>query len=155
MYKLLFLLLALSFDQILAQKLAPTVISSAGAVQKSGNFSLEWTMGETITETKTTSNLIVTQGFHQSNLGLTSVKNDENLGISVFPNPAGAFLNIENPDLRNARINLINMNGQVILSDKLQLKSQQLDLNSIIQGTYILTIQDGSQQQSFTIEKTK
>lgn len=64
---LLFLciLFAIAFQTANAQSFVREVIGSAGAFATSPNGSMEWTIGEVMTETYDGSNNFFTQGFHQ------------------------------------------------------------------------------------------
>src|SRR4051812_9015968 len=48
-----------------AQSLSPKVIASAGGYFTSANASLSWTLGETMGQTFTNGNNVLTQGFQQ------------------------------------------------------------------------------------------
>ena len=70
-----------------AQKITPTVIANAGNVVKNATHSIEWTLGEFMTETLKNNNGSITQGFHQANLLFVAVDDAEIAGLEVFPNP--------------------------------------------------------------------
>ncbi len=42
-----------------------SVIAAAGNISKAGNITLEWTLGEPVIETVSTTLGLLTQGFHQ------------------------------------------------------------------------------------------
>ena len=50
---------------IFAQSVSPEVVASAGDYYENANVSLSWTLGEIATETYSTGNIILTQGFQQ------------------------------------------------------------------------------------------
>ena len=50
---------------IVAQSLSPVVIASSGNYYQGANASLSWTLGEVATETYTSGNVILSQGFQQ------------------------------------------------------------------------------------------
>jgi hypothetical protein len=50
---------------ITAQSVSPEVVSTAGGYFENANASLSWTLGEPATETYSTGNIILTQGFQQ------------------------------------------------------------------------------------------
>ena len=137
-----------------AQKITPTVIASAGAVMKGTNFSLEWTLGEVITESKTSPSLNVTQGFHQTGLGVTNVNDHNQLtGLDVFPNPVSSILNISNKSHSELQFTLRSLDGKEILKDHLNIGLNELNLQFLSSGHYILCIKNSSSQQNFSIEK--
>ncbi len=49
-----------------AQEVSQSLISSAGDYFETENISLSWSIGEVVTETFSTNDLFVTQGFQQS-----------------------------------------------------------------------------------------
>lgn len=51
-----------------AQSLSPTVIASAGGSGTTVGVTMDWTVGETMTETYTSGALRITQGFHQADV---------------------------------------------------------------------------------------
>ncbi len=66
--------------------------------------------------------------------------NDAMVGARVYPNPAKEKLNIELLGLKDVDIQLINLNGQVMLSKQLQSKKTELDISGFIKGVYMLKI---------------
>ncbi|MCD4697881.1 MAG: hypothetical protein K8S16_16775 [Bacteroidales bacterium] len=50
---------------VVSQSVSPEVVSSAGDYFEGANASLSWTLGEIATETYTSGNIILTQGFQQ------------------------------------------------------------------------------------------
>ncbi|MEP7194906.1 MAG: T9SS type A sorting domain-containing protein [Saprospiraceae bacterium] len=149
----IFIGLLLTISCVMAQTITPSVIASAGAVMKSGNVSLEWTLGEVITETKSTSNLIVTQGFHQTKIGPTAIQNYSINGIDVYPNPVNSKLNIVNKIESNLELKVYSIDGKELLLDKLPIGTKELDMESYPNGCYFLIIKNSDSQQKYTIEK--
>jgi hypothetical protein len=102
MRKLISLLnLALIFQCLSAQTLSPVVLASSGNYYESANVSLSWTLGEIATETYTSGNIILTQGFQQpTSVSLTGINVDvlvylegpfSESGMSSELNVAGAI----------------------------------------------------------------
>lgn len=60
--------LAFAIQSVKSQSLAREVIGSAGTFAISIDGSMEWTIGEVITETYANTGFYFTQGFHQPNL---------------------------------------------------------------------------------------
>lgn len=74
------ILLVFATQSIKAQSLARHVIGSAGTFATSPFGSMEWTIGEVITETYTNTGFVFTQGFHQPNL------------LEIIPKPTDLFI---------------------------------------------------------------
>jgi hypothetical protein len=74
--------------RVAAQTLAPEVVSSAGDQVNISAGTIEWTIGETVIDTYLGSGYIVTKGFHQPSLMVSSVhENNLQQTFSVYPNP--------------------------------------------------------------------
>ena len=96
-YKVFILLFTFSsFYGINAQSLSHQTINSAGSTVKISTFNIDYSVGETITETIKGSNNSITQGFIQPEIkiqtGLSFFKDKEGCQFSIFPNPTSEFL---------------------------------------------------------------
>ena len=138
-----------------AQQIVPTVIGSAGNYRKTGNVSLEWTMGEWMVETIGNPNHKITQGFHQTNLTVVSTSNPTLSGLSVYPNPFSASLKIDNRTEGSIRIHLMDLMGQCIESKTMPTGSHDLDFQTLPDGLYLLEATSGNARQTLTIEKIR
>src|ERR1019366_834874 len=106
-----------------SQTLSPDVLTTSGDYFTNANNSLSWTIGECITETYSSSNNILTQGFQQSKYTITSVEEiTKGPIITVYPNPASAFINIrtESTELRKMKAELFDVSGKLIHSESFQ-----------------------------------
>ncbi|MCH8318269.1 MAG: hypothetical protein IIA88_07200 [Bacteroidetes bacterium] len=75
MKKTFFILFALfCFGSAKSQSLSPEVYSTSGDYFTGTNATLSWTIGESIIETFSGSNAIITQGFQQSSWSVTSIR---------------------------------------------------------------------------------
>lgn len=137
-----------------AQSLTPQVIASAGDYFEDSNFSVSWTLGEPMTETYLTTNIILTQGFHQPELltvGIPTVL-PYNTYMNLYPNPTMQHVTFDLKYGNNASINIdvINNFGQVISSQKIsvqkdQLHSQVINLSEFASGMYQIRISENGQ----------
>src|ERR1043165_4995768 len=85
-----------------SQSLTPTVVGSTGSSGTSASGNIDWTVGEIMTETFSSGN-IVTQGFHQPWTSLaTSIGSPAASAFDVYPNPVSDHLNIQFPGAGNA-----------------------------------------------------
>ena len=73
-------------------------------------------------------------------------------GISIYPNPANLILNIsdEQNQLQNSIITIINTLGETVLVLPF---SHQINISSLAQGLYYLTLQDGASKKVAKIVK--
>src|SRR5205085_7143331 len=107
--------------------------------------SLEWTLGEIMTETYTKDNGFLTQGFRQPSLVvLTPVIAEEEKSIIIYPNPVRTVLNVRAPDINDWRVELINLQGQRLIDvvDKAETTEEdlQLDVREIPVGVYLVRV---------------
>ena len=99
------LILFISFStSLFAQDLDHYVIGSDGGHSRNNQFSLDYTIGEVVTEfgEDTLNNVHLTQGFQQTLLSIVSVEEHvEDIQINVFPNPAVDYLKVNIPVLKD------------------------------------------------------
>ena len=152
---LIFFLLACLSVGGSAQKISPTVLCNAGAVMKSGNFSLEWTLGEIATETLKSNNAILTQGFHQTNLTIVSTQNPYLAGLEIYPNPVTSKLIIQNGSGQKLQFNLSSISGQCISVFNFETGIHEVDMETLPSGSYILGASNNNTAQTYLIEKLK
>ncbi|UZO81477.1 T9SS type A sorting domain-containing protein [Aquimarina sp. ERC-38] len=78
----------------------------------------------------------------ECNTILATPKNElEN--ISVYPNPASAVLNIQNPLFSTSEIRIFDTLGNVVLQQEAQSEAVQIDTNSLSGGLYLVQVQSG------------
>ncbi|MCG8698710.1 MAG: T9SS type A sorting domain-containing protein [Bacteroidales bacterium] len=74
--------------------------------------------------------------------------------VKIYPNPAYSTLTIELNKLQESNIvEIFNTNGQLMLSRKLNNNMEQINLETLKQGLYLVKIQNGSSIQTRTIIK--
>lgn len=156
MYKLtLVSLFSFIFLSLCAQKITPTVIASAGNYQKSGSFSLEWTLGEWQTESLSSNNSKLTQGFHQTNLTLVAVNNPFIAGIDIYPNPVLDQLILNNETGQSIKVHLLGLNGVCIASKQFDAGQSEWEMEHLNSGLYILQIEQDGIKANYKLEKLK
>lgn len=74
-------------------------------------------------------------------------------GINIYPNPAKAFLLLENTNDSYNRIVLVNTLGQAILSQNIRKGMNQVSLNELASGMYYLIISGKDNSKSIKITK--
>lgn len=122
----------------------PEVVATTGATFSNDEISLEWTLGEVMTESYV-GDILLTQGFHQPSLGLLSSNNDipdlANYGIHVFPNPSTDHVTVQLPAAARL-LGLRNVAGQVT-SIRFSGSNDQLSTNAsaLPAGVYFLRVQ--------------
>ena len=160
-YILLFCFLALS--SVKAQNLTPTVVSSSGNSYNNGGVNMDYTLGEIVIETflppATPLPLvynILTQGFHQEILYIHTEVIELEIVSKVYPNPTTSILIVELEQNVTADLLVYDINGRLVLEDKLQdEQSKQLDFSFLKQGNYLLHINIAEKQSVYKIQKIK
>ncbi len=143
-----------------AQQLERQVVSSSGTTTRTAQYSLSWTLGEVATTTLKKAPYILTQGFQQANILVSSdVTSDElaQMDLSVFPNPAVDHVQIS---MRNYRegisLNISDLAGKSVLSKTNISSTETIDLSSYASGNYQLTLmQDGRIVGVYSIIKVR
>jgi hypothetical protein len=146
---------------VMAQKIDPQVLSTAGTRFQGSTINIDWTLGEfAITTIKGSAN-IITQGFHQPNYVITKLNDlTDNPGIiSVYPNPTSDLIQIKMTfdKVRLVQARLMDIHGKLIWNN--QFKGQRIDetssLKDLSNGIYILNffIDDNQSTQAFKISK--
>ena len=155
MKKILFILFA-SFPAIIAaQSLTPEVIASSGSTFTDGTSQLDWTLGEPATSSFTAGSDLLTQGFHQPQLLITTIDAIETISVSVFPNPTISNLNIQFTDAKAHCIaELYTAEGKLLISKAYtNTKEFQIEMATYTAGNYILYIKENNKKSSYKISK--
>jgi hypothetical protein len=143
-----------------AQTISPEVIASDGEHFVGTNAQLSWTIGEVMTETYSSGSNQLTQGFHQTNLTSTLIKNiDQGFELSVFPNPVSEQLIIKSGETSKAYFfNIFDNKGKLILTKPSQSNNSQIiDVSHFSTGIYFLNVIDSESKtiKCFKINKIK
>lgn len=134
------------------------VVSSAGNFHSNASGSISWTLGEIAIETFTAAGHILTQGFQQSRLTVTSIGNIPELDfeITVFPNPTIDHLIIRTPKEQHENLYFIlyDLSGKMMMQDRIRETETIIPVNQLRSAVYILRIIEGNRQvRSFKVVK--
>ena len=141
-----------------AQSAPSHVISPQGGYAKSNDYSLEWTVGETIANTSFTPGYICTQGFNQSYISVKKISNAGNGLMTVFvaPNPVTANLTVDLETLSAGRYALMitNFAGVSVYQRQAILNGEKVSINmhGFANGAYLLRVYDANNK---TVNTTK
>lgn len=160
MKRILFsLILFCAIQYSIAQSLSPQIISTSGTSFTNGSDQLDWTLGELATSALTNGNNSLSQGFHQTNLNVTSVDNfDDEYGLTIFPNPAIDLLQIQFEKANeNNLIELYSTEGKLLLTQSSNYNTLcQIDMSMYKVGTYLIKINNkNTKGKSYRIVKLK
>ncbi len=147
---------ALSYSQTVSTE---SFFAASGSLSNS-YAKVSWTLGDLQVLTYSSDNVVLTQGFLQSNLTVTNVvniKDNNSIELQVFPNPVSDFLNLKYTAVKETSLSfyLYNLNGSLIHSKNANSKdySETIDFRQFQGGTYILKAvsQDGSFIKTFKL----
>lgn len=150
-YKICIGLLCYTF-QAQAQSIERQVIANGGTSFTSSSGSIEFTIAETVTQSMSSANYNLSNGFHQPVFTITQVNQlPEVFGLTIFPNPSNqlVFVKFETPQ-QHTLIELCDLSGQVLQSNKLDGYQQEINLSAFANGAYYLKI---NQTQFYKIIK--
>lgn len=120
------------------------VIAGAGDHYNTGEISISWTLGETITETFKATDITITQGFHQPEITIVSIDDVVISGydITAFPNPTKNFvtLRIEASDYSNLTYMLFDFNGKFINQNPVESHETLVSLEELDSALYFIRI---------------
>jgi hypothetical protein len=148
--KTLFIALLVCQVNVFAQAQVQFVTSTGGDFFSSASGSLEWTLGEPVTETFQKDNTFLTQGFHQ-----TFKQESGTTGILVYPNPTRDFLFVRTPSPGNYQIELFNLHGVKLMSGRDPSSADnlyQLDVQALEAAVYLLRVKNISSGRLFTFK---
>lgn len=149
------LFLVVAAHMMSAQHLSPEVVATAGESFSTNSLTLDWTLGEVMTETYS-GTIVLTQGFHQPALQTTSLEDlDSHVGtVTVYPNPTTDRISIQTEKTGVLQAVLWDMSGRVVLQATTSATNTELDLSELPDGIYLLNLSDGQHTaQSIRINK--
>ena len=136
---------------------AQEVISSGGNHHENSSAMISYTLGEAATFTGSSSENILTQGFHQTNLTVTGIEEPMSIGLKVFPNPTSDKVVVEFDDPQSGvQLMLFDANGRLI-DQKSVMQNQhrtEFDLGQVASGNYFLKVHDAVNTNSYHIIKS-
>jgi len=147
-----------------SQQLSPSIIAAAGDISKAAGISLEWTLGEPVIESLSTTDRFYTQGFHQPVLLARNFQvNKEQLltgyAVTVAPNPVQSLLTatVISPNGENVYLTLIDFTGRRYRVQTFTGRNGMatVDMSGMIAGMYLLEVRNitGLLIRSFKIIK--
>jgi len=124
------------------QKIDRQVIAAAGDHLEAASTSITWTLGELVTESFTSGNLFLSQGFQQGNMEVTSIRGIQaDFELKAYPNPVMDILIVETEKL-DLKYRLIDMDGKVLKIGTINSSSYELDFTGFPSGMYFLWVEE-------------
>ena len=141
------ILFAFSFH---SQNLDHFVIATDGGHAGNNQFSLSYTIGEIVTElgNDPVNSIDLTQGFQQAYISIVSTENHiADIDISVFPNPAVNYLNVNISDLSKVKTYaLFDMSGKLLLQQEIISNQFEVSFSNFSSGNYLLIFKNDQQK---------
>ena len=149
------LFFVLSASHLYAQQ----TISTSGASFHNESETLDWSVGEIITETMVTDNSVLTHGLLQTRLEVSTLIKSTELAeiIRAYPNPAHdfIFLHMTTEDLKGMRYALFNATSNLLQQGAIREEISKISFIPLPPGTYFIRITKGEQFiRTFKIIKT-
>ena len=117
---------------------------------------MDFSLGEVVITTHLNSSNILTQGFHQEILKVTTQVVNIDIKTKVFPNPTTSSLTIELDKKISAELLVYDIKGRVVIKDKLKNENTKtLNFGILKQGNYLLYINTSDQQSIYKIQKIR
>lgn len=138
---------------------AQSVVSTAGATATMPGYQLSWTVGEPVISTYVGSSRILTQGFHQSKLIVTSLRDFQVSGVklTLYPNPLleKIFVKSEGNKENDLRYSVLSTEGRLLQEGRIESSLHAIDMQNYSSGSYLLRISksNGKRIQVFKVIK--
>ena len=146
---ILFAVLIFSFSAT-SQNLSPELVSSSGDSFSNATYQLDWSLGECITITHSTTTYVITQGFHQdkytTSIGIQDY--DFAIDMDIFPNPTTDFIDIiiSSDDLTMiSNFSITDTHGKILLNGIINETNTKLNFSEYASGVYFLNIKKNNQ----------
>ena len=69
---------------------------------------------------------------------------ENNLGLSIYPNPTSGIVSIKSKQLVNANVTVYDLNGRVLLSTNINGTSSEINMSNLASGMYLFKVQAGN-----------
>lgn len=139
-----------------AQSIDRSVVASSGEEFTTSVGIIANTIGEPVTATLVGGNATLTQGFHQGNINITSIREQitEN-DILVYPNPTSDMVQV-NFDGERSIWQLHTMDGKIVNEGILVRGTNSIDVQDLSQATYFLTVSGkDNNRNTYRIQKIR
>lgn len=117
-------------------------INTAGSTFKNSQFEFSYSIGEVFVETKSNESIILTQGFQQADINITSNENFDfinDIKIRIYPNPSSDKIIIHNEEDLDYFVSMINSSGKYVLEESKFINAiEEIDISNLANGTYYL-----------------
>jgi hypothetical protein len=136
---------------------AQEVVSTQGESYSNGGYTIDFTIGELVTETVSNGTNDLTQGFHQTNWRFLGVEDHvPQYEAVIFPNPTADVLNIRAGEFQNVTYTLYDQQGKMVITNVLLTEQTPIQVSQLAPGSYYLTLNNEKQiLKTFNLIKTQ
>lgn len=125
---------------------AQEVVSTQGDSYSNASASIDFTIGEVITNTGTDGTNDITQGFHQTSWNFVGLEDfAPNFEATIFPNPTSDVLNIKTNAFENVTYTLYDAQGKLVMQDVLSAEQTTIQVSQLAPGSYSLSLNNQTQ----------
>ena len=154
---LILLTLFIPIFSVIAQDTNLELISTAGDSYQNNSYQLDWAIGEIAVKTFSSDSQILTQGFHQGSLEISTLINhsDFDINMKIYPNPTSSYIHLNTEIItEKLSVNITSLSGTTIFSGEICTSPWQFNFSSYAAGTYILLVSNKNKPlKSFKIIK--
>lgn len=144
------------------QSVDQSVIGSTGDEFTGSSGSIEFTLGEPVSETYSTGEYQLTQGFHQGYFLFVGIDETTEFDFTtrVYPNPAVDHATLELvgiQDFNNFEYQMYDLTGKLLRNGRFESNSIQVNLTGLSNSLYIFKIQNKNlgYAQTYQLQKIK
>jgi len=143
------------------QNTSPYLVSSAGASLEGWGLTslkMDFSIGEIIINTGIADDFMITQGFHQEDIYLSTLKESINIDLTIFPNPTTSSINIDFHDIVNSpiKLDIYDASGkQWGITEFIHEKTYNISLEGLAEGIYFLFLENKNFKNIYKIHKIK
>lgn len=118
------------------------ILASQSGFDQSDDLSISWTIGEPFTETISTSDTHLTQGFQQPNIEISNIhQSNESFAFALYPNPTPGILKLKSlSGVDGYLVEIIDMTGRILYRSMQEQIETELDLTGYASGQYFIRI---------------
>jgi len=147
------ILLILITKNFYGQNIHHQMISSqSNTTETNSGILIRQTLGQLSAIGNYSDNVLVQQGFHQSNWGVYLL-NPENILLKIYPNPFIDFINFQLKDINKDKISIqvFNINGKNVFSKEGLIKNNlcSVNLTNLARGVYLVRL-DGEKSSYYS-----
>ncbi len=130
-------------------------IGAAGGDYSNQNGTISFTVGQPMTNYLENNPQAVNEGVQQpyEYFSLSNASDLEYLLMEIYPNPTTGMIHLKGEKIKNATIQVIDLNGKIIMEHKIEDIIHSVDLKDLANGVYNLTITNNSQNNTTRIIK--